>query len=148
MRKIRNGKAYDTETAREVGSHENMYDASDFHWYEETLYRKRTGEYFLHGRGNAMTRYAVSTGTSSWRGGEEITPLSYTEATDWAEEYLDAEAYEAEFGEVPEGDDDTVPVTLRLSAEAAQLLERAASKAGQTKAQTANDAIVAACREL
>lgn len=148
MRKIRNGKAYDTETAREVGSYHNTYDTGDFNWYEETLYRKRTGEYFLHGVGGPRSRYAVSISSSGWRGGEEITPLSYSEATDWAEEYLDAEAYEAEFGEVPEGDDGTVAVTLRLSAEAAQLLERAASKTGKTKAQLADDAIVAACREL
>lgn len=48
MKKIINGKAYNTETAKELGSYWNGYPHGDFSYVCETLYVKRTGEYFLH----------------------------------------------------------------------------------------------------
>ena len=47
MKKIINGRLYDTGTAKEIGCYENGYGAGDFRYYYESLYRKRTGEYFL-----------------------------------------------------------------------------------------------------
>ena len=61
MKKIINGKVYDTETAQVLGSWSNMSDRS-FERIDETLYRKRTGEFFLHGEGGPMSRYAVQIG--------------------------------------------------------------------------------------
>lgn len=97
MRKVIKGKLYDTESASEVTSYSYGYPG-DFQHFTETLYRKRTGEYFLHGEGGAMSRYAQSCGQNQWSGGERIMPMSYDDAKSWTEEHADADVYEAEFG--------------------------------------------------
>lgn len=102
MKKIINGKKYDTETAQMVGVWDNNLMYNNFSYCAELLYRKHTGEFFLHGKGGAMSKYAVSCGDNSWRGGEKIIPLSEDEACKWAEEHLDWNEYEEIFGEVSE----------------------------------------------
>ena len=57
MKKIINGKKYDTATAHECGTWSNAGSWRDFSHIEETLYRKRTGEFFLFGEGGPMTRF-------------------------------------------------------------------------------------------
>ena len=52
MKKIINGRLYNTESAKKVGYYNNGRIYNDFSFFEETLYRKRTGEFFLHGEGN------------------------------------------------------------------------------------------------
>ena len=96
MKKILGGKKYNTETAHRVGECWNGGTCS------ETLYRKRTGEYFLYGEGGPMSKYSVSYGDNEWGYGQEIQPLTVDEAKEWAEEHLDADEYEQEFGVVEE----------------------------------------------
>ena len=129
MKKIIDGKKYDTETAREVGYWSNNRSYSDFSYCSETLYQKRTGEFFLFGDGGAMSRYAESCGQNEWTGGSHIEPLTYKAAQKWAEEHLDADEYEAIFGEVPE-DNSTTVISIRLPADAAETARRAAAKEG------------------
>lgn len=50
MKKIINGKKYDTESAQEICSRSSGH-YGDFHRVAETLYRKKTGEFFLYGEG-------------------------------------------------------------------------------------------------
>lgn len=102
MKKIINGKKYDTKTAALVGYWENGDDGGDLYYVHEELRRKRTGEYFLYGWGGACSKYGVSCGQNSWCGGEKITPLTEKEARAWAEEHLTADEYETEFGTVEE----------------------------------------------
>lgn len=102
MKKIINGRKYDTETAQRIGYRSNGGGWRDFSHVEESLYRKRTGEFFIHGEGGPMTGYARSTGQNSWSGGEDIIPLTEQEAREWVERYLDADQYEEIFGEVEE----------------------------------------------
>ena len=128
MKKIINGKVYDTTSAKEVGRYENGLP-TDFDYIEEVLYRKRTGEFFLHGSGGARTKYATSVGGNSWAGGEKILPISYEEARQWAEEHLAAEAYEAAFGAVVE-DDSKTTINLSLPVSLVERLKRDSSKAG------------------
>ena len=66
MRKIINNKVYDTSTAAMIGLSDNGHEYHDLAYSGETLYRKRTGEYFLHGEGGPMTSYAVRTGSNNW----------------------------------------------------------------------------------
>ena len=101
MRKIINGKLYDTGTAKQVGRHCSPLSVTDFYYFEETLFKKRTGEFFLFGGGNAASKYAERCGTG-WTGGTGFVPLTEEEARDWAETYLDADDYIAIFGEVQE----------------------------------------------
>ena len=53
MQKIIRGKKSDTDTAKEVCCYSNNLPFGDFDWIQETLYVKRTGEYFLQGKGGA-----------------------------------------------------------------------------------------------
>ena len=72
MKKIIAGKVYDTEKAKELGTYSNGGGWNDFNHYEETLYQKRTGEFFLFGKGNANTKYAEVIGQNCWSGGRKI----------------------------------------------------------------------------
>ncbi len=112
MKRIINNKKYDTETARMIGS-DSYSNPRDFNHWEETLYRKRTGEYFLYGKGGPNSRYSKRIEQSCWSGGEEIIPLTYENARRWAEEHLPVNEYEAEFGEVSEDDSsETINVSM------------------------------------
>lgn len=130
MRRIIDGRSYDTGTATRVGEYDSGGDGFDDVW--EELCRKRNGEYFLHGIGGARTRYAKRDGLDGWAGGEGIVPLSYDEARDWARQCLDADAYEAEFGAVSEGDGE-VAISVRVSEEARARLDLEARRSGRTK---------------
>lgn len=129
MKKIISGKVYDTETAQRLASWENMYDVRDFHHYSETLYRKKTGEYFLHGEGGPASKYARAVGQREWSGGERIMPLTYSEAQAWSEEHLDGDEYEAIFGEVAE-DESRQHVIYSLAGGVVETIKRRAAEAG------------------
>ena len=102
MKRIINGKKYDTNTAKEMACDSYNGSCSDFQWWEETLYQKRTGEFFLYGQGGAMSKYSESCGQNSWGGGSDIIPLTLDEAKEWAEDHVDGDTYEEIFGEVEE----------------------------------------------
>ena len=102
MKQIINGKLYNTETAREVAYHSNGRSTRDFSYCEETLYRKRTGEYFLLGSGGPMSKYALRIDSNCCGGDTRIVPISLRDARKWGEENMDADDYIAEFGEVAE----------------------------------------------
>lgn len=97
MKKYLNNKLYDTSTATLVGVHSNQMPASDFSWMRESLYRKRTGEYFLFGEGCPSTRYGKVCGNNEYGYGESIMPLTFEAAQKWAEKNLEADDYESEF---------------------------------------------------
>lgn len=132
MKKIINGKKYDTETAELLHEWHNVEYVTDFDYYSEELYRKRTGEYFLYGEGNARSKYAKAIGNNSWGGGEIIQPLTYEAARQWMEDHATADEYEAVFGEASEDGED-VAVTFRISTAARERLRKASEKTGKTQ---------------
>lgn len=101
MKRIINGRKYDTDTAKCLGTWENGYGCNDFKYVKEDLYRKKTGEFFLHGEGGAMTEYSESYAGNTC-GSERIIPLTEDEAKEWVENQLDADDYESIFGPVEE----------------------------------------------
>ena len=127
MKKIINGKLYDTETAKFLANYDNGKGYSNFGWVTECLYRKKTGEFFLHGQGGAASKYAKSVGLNSWEEGERIMPLSYDEARKWAEDSLDADEYMDIFG-APEEDESRKTVSLSLSVTTINAAKQAAAK--------------------
>lgn len=129
MKKIISGKVYDTSTAELVGEWGNGYFPNDFNYCSEDLYRKKTGEFFLHGEGGAMSKYAEAHG-DSWCGGEKILPLSYQAAQEWAEVHLSGGKYEAIFGVVDEDDNGRKNYTFYLPVSAVEKAKRAAAQAG------------------
>ena len=127
MKKIIKGKRYDTESANSVG-YDYYSNRGDFSYWRETLYRKSTGEYFLHGEGGPMSRYAEVVGQNQWSGGEKIIPLSIESAKEWAEDHLSVEEYESAFGD-PEGEEKKT-CSFSLSTKAIEKLKRDSSEAG------------------
>lgn len=101
MKKIINGRRYDTATAKLIGECENGYQ-SDFRWYHEELYQKTTGEFFLYGEGNGLSAWASHT-FDGYTYGEDIRPLSLDETKKWVEDNLSADTYEELFAIPDEG---------------------------------------------
>ena len=101
MKKIINGKKYDTETAKLIGADSYGGSKSDFNYWEEALYKKVTGEFFLYGEGGAKSKYGIPIG-DMWGYGEKIIPLTLSEAKAWAEEHMSVDNYESVFGIVEE----------------------------------------------
>lgn len=102
MRKVIKGKLYDTGKAREVGYWSNGWGGSDYR--SRTLYRKRTGEYFL------LEQFG------EYESRESIVPLAYDEARTWGEQHLETDDYEAEFGLPGEGAEHDLHVIISEAA--------------------------------
>ena len=102
MRKIIDGKMYNTETATKVAEWSNDCFVSDFSYFSETLYRKRTGEYFVYGEGGPMSPWAEPCGSNGWKSASDILPVSKSHARKWMEKHAEIEEYIAEFGEPEE----------------------------------------------
>ena len=102
MRRIINGKLYDTETATPLASASSPEGRSDYRYWAEDLYRSKRGAYFLHGRGGALSSWAESAGGNTRTGGEGIRVLTDEQARAWVERYANS-SYEAIFGPPEEG---------------------------------------------
>lgn len=84
-----NGVNYNTNTAVKIGTSPNCgYPFNDSRWFTETLFRKKTGEFFLYGSGGALTRYADHTDPDTWEKGDKFIPLSEDQAINWTQEYM------------------------------------------------------------
>lgn len=140
MKKIINGKRYDTEKAEYIGE-ASYSNPGDFNYWSEQLYRKRTGEFFLYGEGGPSSKYAVRVELNSWSGGEKLVPISYDEAKEWAEQYMEADKYEEIFGVVE--DLSRTAITLSVPMAAADMLRREAAKTGKSISDIASDLILA-----
>lgn len=140
MKKIIAGRIYDTESARMIGEFE-FSGRGDFHWYKETLYLKKTGEFFMHGIGNAASPYRTAVAQSEWSEGEKIIPLTYETARTWCEEHIPAEEYVAIFGE-PEDEEGSARLHVLVSANAMARLKKAQSREGKPMSQIIEDLIL------
>ena len=108
MKKIINGKVYDTDTAKKCGEwHNGKFEV-------ETLYQKKTGEFFKCNRSNTVPL-------------AYIMPLTYYGAQKWAEKHLDADDYISLFGE-PVEDDSKTRLNLYVSTALAAKLKTEAAK--------------------
>ena len=128
MKKIIGGKRYDTETAMRIGEGSGGYPG-DFNYFSETLYRKKTGEYFLAGEGGPASKYAKQVELNSWSGGEKIIPLTYEQAREWGEEHLDPDDYENVFGIVE--DLDKMVISLSMPAAVVDMLRKESARTGR-----------------
>jgi len=100
MKTIIDGKRYDTDTAAEIDSWSNRCSYGDFNSCSETLYKTKSGAFFLHGKGGALSKYAESLAGGRFRcDGAKIVPMSRTDAMAWCEEHDKVDAIELEFAE-------------------------------------------------
>ena len=94
MRKVIDGKLYNTETAKQVGS-DSYSHYGDFQYWCEELYCTERGNWFLYGEGGEKFSYARSVEQNAAGGGNDITPLTREEALAWlAARNTDPEAIE------------------------------------------------------
>lgn len=142
MKKVINGRRYDTETANELAKWHNMQDVRNFSHCKETLYRKTTGEYFLYGEGGPSSKYSRTVGTNSWSGGERIMPLSLEEAQKWAEEHLEGDEYEEIFGAIEETANKKT-VSFSLSEATVEKIARMAAEQSCSKSEVIERLIAA-----
>ena len=91
MKKRINGKVYDTSTAAEIACCYSELPTAPF-FARETLYRKKTGKFFLLREGGPGLLAAFN----------KIIPLSYETAQKWAQEKLEHEDYKEIFGPIEE----------------------------------------------
>ena len=103
MRKIIDGRVYDTDTARLVCPIHCSYSQGDFNYEDTDLYKTGRGQYFLAGTGGPMTRWAQPEGSSGRRGGNGIMLIEILEAREIVEQNGTDEQWIAEFGEPEEG---------------------------------------------
>lgn len=130
MKKIINGKVYDTEKAQLIAEahHDNIKDA-DGKSLKQWLYRKKTGEYFVQVEGAALELQNIF--QHDYKPNAGIYPLTYEQAQRWAEKELTAEQWETIFGD-PEDDDTKVAVNLSMTAKEAEIIKRRAAQAGMS----------------
>ena len=129
MKKIINGRRYDTDTAEFIGKWENIYNSADLQYECEELYRKKTGEFFMYGEGGPASSFAVQTGTTSWSGSCKITPITEDEAKKWVEENLDGDTYENLF-EIEE--EDNIAFSLLIPENLYNKLKDESEKTGES----------------
>lgn len=133
MKKIINNHVYDTSGKEPLGISSSCMD-DRLHYCEESLYRTRSGRYFLLGQGGAGSRYAMMVESDRWTEGERIIPMTLEEAKSWAENHLSGEAYESIFGPVSE-DEDRMQLNLSVSAATSDAIHKAASARGISMGQ-------------
>lgn len=103
MRKIINGKRYNTETATEIcDCSPSGYYYGDFRYEDTKLYRTKRGNWFLAGNGGALSRWSRPMGQNGSVGGSGIEPLDTDEARSYLEKYGESEDIEKYFGAVIE----------------------------------------------
>ena len=120
MNRVIDGHKYDTETAKKIGSWDNgLY--GDLYSVTETLYRTKSGYYFIHGEGGAGSCYSKMIENNSWTGSEDIIPMTAEASEEWAKEHLTADDYEKVFGEA---EDDGVQISATISEELKSKLDK------------------------
>lgn len=101
MKKIINGRLYNTDTATFIASC-GWGNPDDFEYYCDRLYRKKTGEFFLFGEGGPYSKYGGWADEENLVSGKIVRPMSEDAAKKWLENQGDVDKYIELFGEVEE----------------------------------------------
>lgn len=102
MKRVIDGKIYNTETAECICDLPCHHYPGDFQYHETALYRTRKGAYFLSGTGGPMSLWAQPEGNTGYSGGEGLTVIDqeaareYAEAADLSPEDMQAAGFELE----------------------------------------------------
>jgi hypothetical protein len=83
MKRIIDGKRYDTETAEKLHEWDNGIYGGDFKQHDEALYKTEKGAYFVHGTSGPMGPYSQNLGNGAKGGGEILSPMTEKEAFEW-----------------------------------------------------------------
>lgn len=145
MKKIINNKLYDTATAKKLAEwDENGTDSRNY--ISESLYRKKTGEFFVFGDGGANTKYARIGRLNVFEPGSAILPMSLEQAKEWALDRLPKNEYDDIFGDMIDDDGSTTVTSIRLPSALLETVRRRAQEKDETTAEFIRAAIVEAVK--
>lgn len=99
MKKIIDGKLYNTETAELIHSWDNGIYGHDFRSRSKDLYLTKKGKWFIHHEGGAMTDMAVCCGSNNTCGSENIEAISEKDAFAFLSSHNGTEKAEKYFAE-------------------------------------------------
>jgi len=68
MKKVIDGKTYNTDTAMFICETGNALPNSDFKWEISSLYKTKKGAFFIAGAGGALSRFPTITGNRKTEG--------------------------------------------------------------------------------
>lgn len=85
MKRVIDGRVYNTETATEICELPCRHNPGDFGYHQTSLYLTKNGRYFLAGGGGPMSMWARALDGNSTGGGSGVRPLDKSEARDYAE---------------------------------------------------------------
>ncbi len=117
---------YDTDKAIKLCQRSGGSGSAEF---VEELYRKRTGEFFLHGSGGALSNYARRNTDGTLVQGERVIPISYAQAREWVRAYA-TDKFDAIFGVSEDGT--KIRVSIMLSNRAIDYTKQEAARRKQT----------------
>ena len=104
IKRIIDGKSYNTETAIKVCELYSSAYPSDFAFHDTALFRTKRGTYFLAGKGGPMSMWRENAIGGGWTDGFGIRVVHYAEAREIAENAgLDVEDMVAAGFQVEEG---------------------------------------------
>ncbi len=86
MRRVIDGKIYDTKTATAVCDLPCHHYPGDFQHHETVLYKTPKGNFFLAGKGGPMSLWAEPCGNNGWSGGSGLRPITREEAREYCEQ--------------------------------------------------------------
>lgn len=127
MKKIISNKVYDTDTAELIkqADHDNIKSSDGL--CKQSLYRKRTGVFFLCLSGaRADIVHNLGIESNAHDRGCHIYPLTYEQARAWCEAEMSADEWLAVFE--PVEDDSLVALNLTISSAAASKFKNAAQQ--------------------
>ncbi len=101
MKKVIEGKVYNTVTATKLAEYSYGY-SSDFSYISEELYLTKKGKYFLAGKGGPYTCYAEQVSRYTYCSGEAIIPMTKQEAFEWCQKRDCTEAIDEYFSDLVE----------------------------------------------
>lgn len=105
MKRIIDGKTYDTRTAKRICNLPcpTIYD-TDFYWHDTGLYKTPAGIFFVAGEGNALSMWAETHSRGGRIAGSGLRLITEKEAREFAEAArLNPVTYEAAFGTIEIG---------------------------------------------
>ena len=132
IQKGRSRQRYDTDTAKIIAVYESGPPGSD-DWWKETIYRKKTGEYFLYGEGGILTKYGHPPGNTEKEEHGKIIPLSAEKVFEWCSLHPSARGSQ-EILDIS-SDTEKKTVTFRLSGAARNIVADMAAEKGITKSE-------------
>ena len=97
MKKVIDGKLYNTDTADLIAEDDNGRPDNDVHHFRQELYRTGKGACFVFREGGALSSMQARSGSNTFIGSEGIEALSEDEAFELLQDWNDIEAREEYF---------------------------------------------------